>query len=177
MRRRGKKQKTEVVLQEVSAAKYVVGVHVVLYGLEHAQTHAGDSLPHPLLPQLAHWKRERERESGCMWQTVVSTSILCEWESKQGVMDVFMGGWNAGGTLLKHWEMFCMVWFMESSRLSNSLSCRCSLWRGACYALPTSLTPFLSSPRLLVSVCFHEACQFLPHFHSSYQYNFFFFPL
>lgn len=41
-------------LQEVSVAKYVVGVHIVLYRLEHAQTNVGDSLPHPLLPQLAH---------------------------------------------------------------------------------------------------------------------------
>lgn len=120
------------------------------------------------------WEKEREKECAATrmagWQTVARAHQSWVFESKQGLMDVFMGGLQlcgSAGTLLKRCEMFCMVWFMESSRLSNSLSCQCSLWRQASHAPTPSLTPCLSALRLSMSVCFlytsiSPSCSFSP---------------
>lgn len=49
-----------------------------------------------------------------------SQSILWEWVNKQRVINAF----------IQKGEMFCMAWFMELSRLSNSLGSVCSQRRG-----------------------------------------------
>ncbi len=49
-------------LQQVSVAKNVLRVHILLHRLEHAEPHAGHALFHPFLPQFSHCERERERE-------------------------------------------------------------------------------------------------------------------
>lgn len=39
-------------LEEVSVAENVIWVHIILDGLEHPDTQAGDALLHPLLPKF-----------------------------------------------------------------------------------------------------------------------------
>lgn len=89
-------------------------------------------------------------------QAAGSQSILWEWVNKQRVINAF----------IQRGEMFCMAWFMELSRLSNSLGSVCSQRRGRLAAvalrsrLPCSLEPPLKSntlPALERAHMTHEA--------------------
>lgn len=134
------KQISVVKLQQVSASKNVPRVHVLLHRLQHAETHAGHALFHPFLPEFPHWERERET-AGSEW------SGVCVCDDDDGCCGGGPRSWNT--------EMFCMMWFMESSRLSESqqrettaaqsfpaLITTVSLY--ACLSLSMSLTVCLS---------------------------------
>lgn len=70
-------------LQQVSVAKNVLRVHILLHRLEHAEPHAGHALFHPFLPQFSHCERERER----------GVEQTCASGCKRWMMDVV--GWVA----------------------------------------------------------------------------------
>lgn len=67
------------------------------------------------------WGGEIEESARLIAQQAAgSQSILWEWVNKQRVINAF----------IQRGEMFCMAWFMELSRLSNSLGSVCSQRRG-----------------------------------------------
>lgn len=84
-----------IELQQVSVAKNVLRVHILLHRLEHAEPHAGHALFHPFLPEFSHCERERGREglSRRVWQTAGREWLSCASGCKQWMMDVV--GWAA----------------------------------------------------------------------------------
>ncbi len=91
-------------LQQVSVAKNVLRVHILLHRLEHAEPHAGHALFHPFLPQFSHCERERERER--------EIEQTCASGCKRWMMDVV--GWVA---LLKRWDVLHDVIYGEQQTI------------------------------------------------------------
>lgn len=103
-------------LQQVSAAKNVLRVHVLLHRLEHAEPHAGHALFHPFLPEFSHCERKRERERGGLSRRARQTAgrewLSCASGCKHWMMDVV--GWAA---LLKRWDVLHDVIYGEQQTI------------------------------------------------------------